>query len=366
MRTARRTLYKFWYSQDLPAPSNKRVVQPRSSPPPAAVASHRRIDPTWPTVQGPVDESSERASHYDEGNRENNSSVTNVDFAQFLAKSQQDLSPNGKLPARSLGSFPRSGVYFPDDNMADRAAESERDWATFLAERIRQLAIKQQAGPRVEECTIVYSSLAGLSDSTSNRSRGLYTSTLGCQSIRMSLASCPPSPASPTPFVPCEGGVIFGRDSLDFVNFSSYTPAGLEIDNTLSYARHVAADSPAKSPDICRAHNTPNAPLLQRRVPRPANRVANLREQYLHASFMDMLEPMPNKCVGPFPDLSKPLTPGKPPGMYRQGAYKGVRELQPVTYQYESFSISSSVYSAQTVVHRLRDTDRTHRTNFQA
>ena len=175
-------------------------------------------------------------------------------------------------------------------------------------------------------------------DTRSTGSLNSCTATCGCQSICSShvphSASSPPS----TPFVPPIESVATVRwDSLAFANFSSFTAAGLEVENNFQ-ATHVAI-SAANLPDIPAFHDSIEAVSTQTRELRPVNRVESLREQYLDVCFRQMREPLPNRSTGP-------SSRQKHPGEHSQAGHLGMRQPIPDSR------------SLQSVLHRLRESDQ--------
>ncbi|RPB28129.1 hypothetical protein L211DRAFT_846090 [Terfezia boudieri ATCC MYA-4762] len=339
----------FMYSQSLPEPSrNCRCRRGQrhadgSFPIRETTGRGQGIDRACPTVQGSVPASADGARdefHSDEGNQERNSSVPNDDFARFLAESEErdfiglldGHSLNGNLPVPSFASFSPPETHFSNENVV----ESADDLAIFLAEVARQLSFERQGSPLPNESTTsptFQSSLVGLPDNKSSRSGVSYTSTLGCQSIPTPLAACSPLQGSQaTSLAPCEGSTTFGRDSLDFVNFSSCTCPGLDSDNASSHSQNMETISPQY---IASPHPL-EAPFLQMRQPRPANAMANLREEYLNVGCLQRRKPRPNRGVGPLPDLTKSLPGRKHPKGNSQAAHLGIPEPIAVSCQYET------------------------------
>ncbi|KAF8454485.1 hypothetical protein BGX38DRAFT_1267767 [Terfezia claveryi] len=344
------------YFQNLPVPSRnrrRRRAQRHAdgSPPIATTGLEHSTDRAGPTVQESVPASADRARddfpngeqakdkyHSNEGNQERNPSVPNDDFARFLAESEErDLtefldghSLNSNLLFPSPTSFSPPGTHFTNENVVD-------DLATSLAEVAHQLSFEQQGGPLLNESTTSptsQSSLVGLPDSKSSHSGVSYTSTFGYQSIPTPHASCSSSPGSQATFLtPCEGSTTFGRDSLYFVNFSS---CRLDIDNASSHSQHAVTISPQAIPS---SHHL-EAPFLQMRRPRSANTMANLRKEYLKVGFLQMREPMPNRGVGPFPDLTQAFGVRKHSKRYGQAAHLGLREPIAVSHPCESMKES--------------------------
>ncbi|KAF8416016.1 hypothetical protein EV426DRAFT_703745 [Tirmania nivea] len=327
---------------------------------------------TDPASQAPITDSASQArdvfpSH--DSNREDSPPVSNDDFTRFLKESEQrefqgllhGICPNDNPPvpgSTTPATFPSATAFFADENM-DRVAESEDDLANSLAEGDRKLAIEQQVGELGDESTInpiSLSSIVASFNSRSSYSGNSYTSVLGCPSICTFHAVRPPSsPVSAPSVPPYEGSITFGRDSVDFVNFSSFTPAGLELDDSQARTRQIAAISPGNVPHIASPHNGRESPTPQRRKPRPVGAVENLREHYLQDGLLQMQEPMLNRGVRSLPESTKCSTSGKQPAEDLQAAHLGMREPIPVSRTNESLSNYSVVDSMQPVLSRPQE-----------